>query len=362
MERDMQSYMPGEKLNYSVPPGEAGLTVQNLLRGRLGLSRGLVRRLKAHGRITINGQPARTCDQVAPGDELALILWAGRSAGVTPELFGLEVVAEDDDFLVVNKPAGMVSHPVRNHVSGTLANAIAHYFQSRGIQAPVRLISRLDKDTSGLVLVAKNAYAHQRFNNQMQQGRIEKKYLAVVHGIVEADKGFIDTPICRDPGHPVKRIVAMQPEQRGKPAITHYRVLERWDEVPRRKPGEGLPGSDAFSADATLLELSLETGRTHQIRVHLCHIGHPLMGDSLYNINERSPSINGHSTDNPSGAPGPENQAIDAFIGRQALHAFSLSFDHPREGTRLLFTAELPEDMKTLVARLRKLQAFDKNR
>ncbi|MCL4514730.1 MAG: RluA family pseudouridine synthase [Firmicutes bacterium] len=362
MESDMQSEMPGEKLIYRVPPGEAGLTVQNLLRGRLGLSRGLVRRLKAHGRIAINGKQARTCDRIATGDELVLILWAGRSAGVVPEPFGLEVVAEDDDFLVVNKSAGIVSHPVRDHVSGTLANAIAHHFQSQGIQAPVRLISRLDKDTSGLVLVAKNAYAHQRFNNQMQQGRIEKKYLAVVHGIVGADEGFIDAPICRDPDHPVKRIVAMQPEQVGKPAITHYRVLERWDKVSGGQPGEQPPGSDAFSATATSLELSLETGRTHQIRVHLCHIGHPLVGDSLYGVDERPPSIIGHSTDNPSGAPGPENQTIDAFIGRQALHASRLSFDHPREGTRLLFTSDPPEDMKTLVARLRKLQASDQNR
>ncbi len=313
MEKDLR----GERLSYRVPPAEDGFTIQNLLRTRLGLSRGLVRRLKAHGQISVNGIPARTCDRVVAGDEVDLILWASRPSGVTPEPARLEVVAEDEDILVVNKPAGMVSHPVRNHVSGTLANAVAHYLLAQGHQAPVRLVSRLDKNTSGLVLVARNSYAHQNLNRQMEHGWIEKKYLAVVHNAIQPAEGVINAPICRVPGHPVKRMVATEPGQAGKPATTHYRMLKHWDKV------------------ATLLELSLATGRTHQIRVHLSHIGHPLVGDDLYGAN--STSLSG---------------TIDTLIERQALHACNLAFDHPRTGTRLHFTAELPEDMRTLIAHL----------
>lgn len=289
----------GELLRTVVPPAADGLSLRDFLRRWHGVSRTLLTRLRQADGIRVNGQPRRTVDPVRDGDQVVLSLHEAPSPVVAPEPMELAVVYQDEDVLVVDKPPGLVVHPARGYRQGTLANGVAHHLARLGLAVPVRPINRLDRDTSGLIAFACNPWAQQAL-----AGRLDRGYLAVVHGRVVPAAGTVDAPIRPVPGHPVQREV--HPD--GQAARTHFRVR-------------------AYYAAATVVELALATGRTHQIRVHLAHLGHPLLGDDLY----------GGSRE---------------LIGRQALHAFRLDFRQPRTGAPVSLTTPLPPDLTDLLRRL----------
>lgn len=285
------------QVEYVVPaetPSDA--TVGGLLRGRLGFSRGLIRRVLAAGELLRNSRPARLADPARPGDLIQVQLPEG-APRVAPEPLPLEVLYEDRHVLVVNKPAGMVTHPVLQHRSGTLANALAHYLLTAGGDGAVRVLTRLDRPTSGAVLVAKHALAQQRLERQRRAGQLRREYLALLHGIVPDNEGVIDAPVALAAGSIIERRVAPD----GQPARTRYRVLWR-------------------CAGRTLVLAELETGRTHQLRVHFAHLGYPIVGDTLY---------------------GPPSQEAPRLL----LHAWRLRFLHLDTGEPVSVAAPPPPEL-----------------
>lgn len=301
---------PPPFLSAVVPPEWDGAPLIRLLRVYLRLSRTLWRRLKHSGQVLVDGRPSAGQTVLTAGARVDLILPSATSSGVTPEPLPLDVVYEDHDVLLVNKPAGQVVHPTGEHVTGTLANAALYHWQSRGDAATFHPLHRLDRNTSGLVLIAKHSHAHQLLDRALHRREVHRDYLAFVQGRVLQPSGTIDEPIARLEGHAIQR--GVRPD--GRPAVTHYQVVQTWEA-------------------ASLLQLRLDTGRTHQIRVHLAHIGHPLLGDTLYG---------------PPDLPPPPGLAPD----RQALHAFRLQFPHPLQGATLEFTVPLPPDLEALAAEL----------
>ena len=279
-----------------------GTTVRSFLKSHMGLSTRLIRSAAKDERIKVNGKVCRMNLVLKAGDSITVETSKDESQNIEPENIPIDILYENEDLLVVNKPPFMVCHPTRSHQTGTLANAVLYYFKETGENAIVRLVNRLDMNTSGIVIIAKNQYAHMFLSKEMQQGNFKKHYKALVSGRVEKAFGTLDLPIYRPLEDSIKRIV----DERGQRSITHYRVLE---------------ASDSMS----FLELSLETGRTHQIRVHLSYLGHPILGDTLY------------------GQEQPE------LIERQALHAFEVQFVNPRTSELLTIEAKLPEDMDCLV-------------
>lgn len=279
-----------------------GEKVQKVLREELQASGTLIKRLKHTQGILLNGCPVRTVDPVKTGDCLNIILTEREgSSHVIPVKSEFEIVYEDEDLIVVNKPAFMSVHSSRKSDPHSLANALAYYFKQKGEYHMFRAVNRLDRQTSGLMILAKNEHANALLVRQLKEKRMEKTYLAVTDGIPKPPEGTLRFPIKRADDSVLKRIVAPD----GKDAVTHYRILKQ---------------SNSFA----LVTIRLETGRTHQIRVHFAHIGCPLLGDWLYGREEGVP------------------------IDRQALHAWRLAFQHPISGERLLFEAEPPQDMKKI--------------
>lgn len=275
------------------------------------ISRSQVQLWIADGHVTVNGKTVKANYKLAEGDAIAVTVPEPEIKDLAAENIPLEVAYEDADVIVVNKPRGMVVHPAAGHPSGTLVNALMyHCTDLSGINGEIRpgIVHRIDKDTSGLIMAAKNDAAHTSLAAQLKAHSVTRRYLAVVHGNIAHDQGTVDAPIGRDP-HDRKLYTVT--EKNSKRAVTHFTVLERF-------------------GDSTLLELKLETGRTHQIRVHMKFIGHPLVGDPVYG---RSKGI--------------------TMAGGQALHAAVLGFEHPRTGSYLEFSAPLPEDMEDLLFRLR---------
>ncbi|HEX2095339.1 MAG TPA: RluA family pseudouridine synthase [Longimicrobiaceae bacterium] len=291
---------------HTVAPEEAGRTVEAILTGPMQLSRRMIQRLTRSRGIQLNRRAAFLARQVRAGDVVAVRVAPEEETGLEPVAMELEVVYEDADVLVVAKPPGLLVHPTSPGQARTLAHGIAHRYREQGVRARVRPVHRIDRDTSGLVLVAKTAFAHQHLDRQLRERTLRREYLALVRGVVEEDGGVVDAPIGRDRRNPNLRTV----HPGGEPALTRFRVVER------------------FRA-ATLLRLELETGRTHQIRVHLAHLGHPVLGDRQY------------------GGTGTEG------MGRQALHASRLRFRQPTTGEEVVCEAPLPPDMATAVERLR---------
>lgn len=272
------------------------------------VSRSLVQQWIKDGHLKVNGAPVKANYKLSAGDQLELITPEPEELNLTAENIPLEVVYEDGDMIVINKPRGLVVHPAPGHYSGTLVNALLYHCQDlSGINGVMRpgIVHRIDKDTSGLLMAAKNDTAHQSLAAQLKEHTVVRKYLAVVHGNVTHEQGTVDAPIGRDP---FDRKLYTVTERNSKKAVTHFAVLERY-------------------GDHTLLELRLETGRTHQIRVHMKFIGHPLVGDPAYG---------------PSRGKG-------ATMDGQALHAAILGFTHPRTGEHLQFEAEIPADMQHLI-------------
>jgi 23S rRNA pseudouridine1911/1915/1917 synthase len=299
------------------------------------LSRSRLQALIREGRVSVNGVVAFDPNlKVGPGTSLTLVVPAPVAAEPQAESIDLAIVYEDDDLIVIDKPAGLVVHPAAGHASGTLVNAlIAHCGDSLsgigGVKRP-GIVHRLDKDTSGLLVVAKNDRAHKgladQFADHGRTGPLERAYLAIVWGVPERQKGTVDAALARG-AHNREKIVVVTGES-GRFALTHYEVLE-----PLRRE----------NPVAALLRCELETGRTHQIRVHMAHIGHPLLGDQLY----------GSGFKTKANRLGEEAQSALLALRRQALHATILGFEHPRTGDFLRFESALPADMAYLLETLR---------
>ena len=261
--------------------------------------------------VTDNGQAVKPKYKVQAGDKISLVKPEPQSLELTPENIPLDIVYEDDDVIVVNKPQGMVVHPAPGHPDHTLVNALLYHSPLSTINGTFRpgIVHRIDKDTSGLLMVAKNDLAHQSLAEQLRNKTNKREYLALVYGQIKEDEGTIDAPLGRNPQDRKKQAVV----KGGRHAVTHFKVIKRYDNF-------------------TLVKCILETGRTHQIRVHMKYIGHPLVGDPLY---------------------GPRK-----MIGKngQFLHAALLGFKHPRTGKEMVFEAPLPENFQKMLDKLDKQQ------
>lgn len=277
------------------------------------LSRNYAVRLLEEGRITVNGMPEAKKYKVRAGDEVEILIPPPEMLDVKPQELPLDIVYEDEDVLVVNKRRGMVVHPAPGNPDGTLVNAILYHAGERlsSINGTVRpgIVHRIDKDTSGLLMIAKNDLAHESLAAQLKEHSVTREYQALVFDNIKEDELTIDKPIGRDRNNRLRRAVNGDAPRE---AVTHVKVLERFGKM-------------------TLISAVLETGRTHQIRVHLASIHHPLVGDTMY---------------------GPKKQPWG--LDGQLLHAKVLGFDHPRTGERLLFDSELPPYFEEVLAKLRK--------
>ena len=299
-----------------------------------GLSRSRLKALILAGEIAVDGRTIRDPGhRVNVGERIAVTIPPPEAAAPEPEDIPLAVVHEDADLIVIDKPKGLVVHPAAGNRSGTLVNAlIAHCGDSLsgigGVKRP-GIVHRLDKDTTGLMVVAKTDRAHHALSRQFadhgRTGPLVREYLAFVWGVPDRPKGTVDAPIDRHPRAREKMAV----RQGGREAVTHWQVLETY------------AGTDGRPV-ASLLSCRLETGRTHQIRVHLAHIGHPLIGDDVYGPGFRTKA--GHLA--------PEAREALAGLGRQALHAYLLGFEHPATGVSMSFKSELPDDLTRLGASL----------
>ncbi len=304
-----------------------------------GLSRARVQALIRAGNVA-SGAAETIRDgahRVKPGETFTVSVPEPEPAAPAPEKMALNVVYEDDQLIVIDKPAHLVVHPAAGHASGTLVNAlIAHCGASLsgigGVKRP-GIVHRLDKGTSGLLVVAKTDAAHQGLSEQFAahgaDGRLKRTYLALVWGKPTRPRGSIDAPLGRSPAN--RKKMAVVKDETGRHAVTHYEVLKTFESARDARP-------------VSLLKLQLETGRTHQIRVHLAHIGHPLLGDSTYGSGFKA-SI---STLTPAA-----NDKLKQ-LGRQALHATELGFEHPISGKKLHFSSPLPDDLARLVEALEK--------
>jgi len=297
--------MNENRLSYVVQQEDQVIYLRDVFKKKLPVSHALLTRLKVQGKIKVNGQPAFTNYRLQAGDSVTVDLDLEEENKIIPQDIPLMIVYEDIDVMVINKPAGMAVHPIKERPEGTLANAVTFYWAAHGESRLFRPINRLDKGTSGLVLVAKSQYAHQAMFKQQKQGLVKRRYQALVEGCPRGDSGLIDLPIGHaEPGSTARRTVLPG----GKAAVTHYQLIKKF-------------------RGASLLALQLQTGRTHQIRVHLSYLGHPVWGDPVY------------------GSSSP-------LISHQALHAGWTSFLQPRTLTPLQFEVPLPADMQQLLDRL----------
>ena len=323
-----------EHFRLVVDPGQAPLRIDKFMAGHLeNTSRHRIQLAIRNGYVFLADKKAKANNIVRPGDVIRFVMpYERRGFEVIPEDIPLDIVYEDGDVLIVNKPAGMVVHPGHGHFTGTLVNALSfHLGITPGEDATDErmgvLVHRIDMDTSGLLVVAKNSDSQLNLSRQFFVHSIERKYVAVVWGDIREDEGTVDSFIGRDPTDRLK-FRSNSEEEKGKHAVTHYRVLERFGFV-------------------TVVECVLETGRTHQIRVHMASLGHPLFGDEKYGGTQiRQGTIYAKY-----------RQFIRNCLEicpRQALHAKTLGFDHPSTGQRVRFDSSLPEDMVTLIERWRK--------
>lgn len=297
--------MTDRKFIYSVTANDEKLLVKGLLKRRLGFSSRLLRKMKNLGGVYKNDLPAKMNASLAIGDIVSISFPEEKSEFV-PQDISITVAYEDEDLLLINKQPGIVVHPTKGHPTGTIANGLMRYMETSSQSFKIRFVNRLDMDTSGLVIVAKNSFCQDELSRQMSADTVVKKYVAVVKGIIEMESGTIDLPIGKATEGDVMRMVHSE----GMASITHYKVLER------------------FKKGYTLVEIKLDTGRTHQIRVHMAHIGHPIVGDNLYGSEEIM------------------------LIERHALHAKSLSFRHPVKGHTVSVNTDIPDDMINLLYKI----------
>ena len=332
--------MPGgeqemfEHFRLEVDPGQAPVRIDKYMSTHLeDTSRNRIQQAFKEGYVRVGETPVKANYIVRPGDVIRFVMpYRRRGREIIPQDIPLNIVYEDDDVLVVNKPAGMVVHPGHGHYEGTLINALSHHLgisqdedaldERMGI-----LVHRIDKDTSGLLAVAKNEEAQLKLAKQFFDHSIDRRYNAIVWGDMPEDEGTVESFIGRDPGDRL-RFRSVEDEDHGKRAVTHWKVLERFGFV-------------------TLVECKLETGRTHQIRVHMSQLGHPIFNDERYGGAEiRKGTIYAKYRQ--------FIQNCFAICPRQALHARTLGFVHPRTGEWLQFDSTLPEDMAALLDKWRK--------
>ncbi|HEX2203743.1 MAG TPA: RluA family pseudouridine synthase [Longimicrobium sp.] len=300
---------------------ETGERLDSWLAARLGVSRSRAAQWIEDGKVLLNGRPPKKRDRPAPGDRLEVRVPPPEPSDVAPEAIPLHIVWQDADLAVIDKPAGLVVHPAAGHRSGTLVNALLHALGDlSGIGGVLRpgIVHRLDKDTSGLLLVAKHDDAHRALSAALKAREIRRAYLTACWGHLPQERITVDAPIGRHSTD--RKRMAVVPD--GRPARTHFTRLERWKA-------------------ADLLRAELETGRTHQIRVHLLHVGHPVVGDRTYALG-REKGI--------GGAERTWARALAKRVPRQFLHAAELRFRHPRTGEELRFESPLPDDLARAAA------------
>jgi 23S rRNA pseudouridine1911/1915/1917 synthase len=298
-------------LAFTAAEEEVGERIDVVLARRAGVTRTLAQRALKTGSVSVRGTVVRASYRLEPGDAVEALIPEPQLARPEPESIALRVVYSDPRVLVVSKPAGMVTHPAAGHRTGTLVNALLALDQPLSNADSTRpgIVHRLDKDTSGLLLVARDDATQAHLVDALRAHRVGRRYLALVKGAMQAASGTIDAPIGRHPGARHKMAVVLG----GRPAVTHYREL-------------------SASGDVTLLEVSLETGRTHQIRVHLAHLGRPVLGDRAYG--------------------GASEVAMTLGLARPFLHAWKLSFPHPEGGLPIEVTDELPGDLRAVLERV----------
>jgi len=309
---------PSEIRTFRIDSHEAGLRLDGYLASQIeGWSRARLQRLIESEDVLVNGKPAKPSYKLRENDELEVELVAPATASFTPEPIAIEIVYEDETLIVVNKPAGLVAHPAAGIQSGTLANALAYHFQQlpdSGHGLRPGIVHRLDRDTSGLLVVAKTEAALEHLSDQFRDRTVFKSYAALVHGRVNTDSGRIDQPLARDAANRTRMAVV----RGGRSALSLYRVRQRFDRF-------------------TLLDVELKTGRTHQIRVHLAWLKHPVVGDETY----------GAGRDNTI-----QNAQLRARVRnleRHFLHAEKLAFTHPQTGKRVEFSSSLPAELAELL-------------
>ena len=275
-------------------------------------TRSYLQKLIKDGEVLVNGKNVKTGYQLSKGDEVSVSIPEPKELDVEPQKMDLDIVYEDEDVILINKPKGMVVHPAPGHTSDTLVNGLLYHCKDNlsGINGVARpgIVHRIDRDTTGILIVCKNDMSHNSIAAQLKEHSINRRYRALVHGNIKEDQGTVEGAIGR---HPVDRKKMAINERNGKPAVTHYTVLERF-------------------GNYTLIECKLETGRTHQIRVHMTSIGHPLVGDEVYGSAKAPFKLQG-----------------------QCLHAMVLGFVHPRNGEYMEFSAELPAYFEELLRKLR---------
>ncbi|SHF26911.1 23S rRNA pseudouridine1911/1915/1917 synthase [Thermoanaerobacter uzonensis DSM 18761] len=289
---------------------DEGKRIDVFLAAELDYTRSYIKKLIVDGLVFVNGKTVKPSYKVKENDEVVVNIPEVEKIDVLPENIPLDILYEDDDIIVINKPQGMVVHPAPGNYSGTLVNALLYHCKNlSGINGILRpgIVHRLDKDTSGVMVIAKNDKAHISLSNQIKERSVFKKYVAIVEGVIKDEEGKIEAPIGR---HPVDR-KKMAVIEDGRYALTLYKVLERFKEN-------------------TLIEAVIKTGRTHQIRVHMAYIGHPVVGDPIYGFKKQKFKLEG-----------------------QALHSRVLGFMHPTKGVYMEFEAPLPEYFKKLIEILR---------
>lgn len=290
-----------QKYNKMVWICESENTLKSELLDKMDISVRMICNLKKNKNVYLNGSYVPMHTQVKK-DDIVEVIFEPDENDYASQNIALDILYEDCDLLVLEKPYGMVVHPTKNYLENTMLNAVKYYFELNDIKSKVRFVNRLDRDTSGILIVAKNAYAHSVITKDTSMWDMDKKYIAVVEGYL-AGEGTIDLPILKsDDG--IKRIV----DENGQKSITHYKVLKN-------------------SEKASIVELELETGRTHQIRVHMSHIGHPLFGDELYGGNTE-------------------------ILDRQALHCIELGFYTPRQAKKIVVRTKLHDDITELISKL----------
>lgn len=290
------------KLTYTIQPNDNFFNVKELLKLKFQISDRLLVKLKKNKKIWLNSTPTFVDSRLKPFDIVEILIdFEEKSENIIPTQIDLNIIYEDEYYIVINKPSGIAIHPSILHYTDSLANGVKFYFEQKNIKKKIRPINRLDKDTSGIVIFAKNEYIQEFLVKEMKKNTFFKEYIAVCEGIFESKIGTINLPIGRKENSIIERCVCSD----GDIAITHYNVLKSLK-------------------NTSVVHVTLETGRTHQIRVHLSNIGHPILGDTLYG--------------NPS-----------SVINRQALHAYKVKFIHPITDLNVEYIATIPSDIKSII-------------
>ncbi|HWT76265.1 MAG TPA: RluA family pseudouridine synthase [Mobilitalea sp.] len=288
---------------------------KQLLKGKLHISERLIKKLKYSGKILLNSVPVHVNAKVHEGDLLEAFIESDElNEDIAPEPMDLDILFEDDNLIAINKPPDTVVHPTSLHQSGTIANGLMHHLLAKGVRTLVRPVSRLDRDTSGIIIFALNPFIQENLVRQMHDKSYIKEYVGLVHGMMNEAAGTIDLPIERLPGSLMLRCVTPD----GAPSVTHFEVFEQF-------------------TDAAYLKFRLETGRTHQIRVHCQATGHPLVGDTLYDL----PAFNGR---------------LEGLMNRQALHSYRVVFTHPYTNKEMELKAPVPADIQHALEILRNIR------